>query len=118
MSKVAERIAIARNSRGWSQTDLAAKMGVARSTVAMWEKGQRRPDIDTLEALADVFNCTLAYLIEPEEDHSDAELLELRESLRRNPDTKVLYQLTRNAPDADIKAAIAVLKSLKAARCE
>lgn len=34
-------LAAARVAKGWTQTDLAQKMGVSRETVIAWENGQR-----------------------------------------------------------------------------
>ncbi len=42
----------------------------------------------------------------------DDELWELRESMRRNPDMKVLFSLTKNAKPKAIRQAIAVIKAL------
>lgn len=52
-----------RMSRGLSQELLADKVGVSRSAVGMWENGKREPNLDKLEALADIFNVPLAALV-------------------------------------------------------
>lgn len=39
-----------------SQADVAKAVGVARSTISMWEAGEREPDFESLEALSDFFN--------------------------------------------------------------
>ena len=38
-----------------TQSELAAKLGVAPSTVGMYERGQREPDFETLEKIANFF---------------------------------------------------------------
>ena len=38
-------------------------LGVAESAVSMWELGRRRPDYETLEAIADYFNVDMNYLL-------------------------------------------------------
>lgn len=45
-----------RNERKWTQEKLAQIMGVAKSTISMYENGNRTPDLETLEAIADIFN--------------------------------------------------------------
>lgn len=44
-----------RAARGWSQRELATRVGVARNTVARIETGNRRPSLALLERLARVF---------------------------------------------------------------
>lgn len=52
-----------RDQNGWSQEQLAEKLGVARSTVAKWESGKGVPKIDTLIVMSDLFDVTLDNLI-------------------------------------------------------
>jgi len=61
--KIGLRIRTMRNSRGWTQQVLADKLGFAKSRIAMYETGQREPDMDVLEALADAFNVPLFALL-------------------------------------------------------
>ena len=41
------------------QEDLAAKVGLAKTTVASWEQGQSSPDIDTIAKLLRIFDMDL-----------------------------------------------------------
>lgn len=45
-----------RTGRGLSQSALASQIGVSKSSVNMYERGEREPSFETLEAIADVFN--------------------------------------------------------------
>ena len=47
-----------RERMGWTQGDLAGRCGVGKSTVSMWETGERKPDIIMLKKLALIFGCT------------------------------------------------------------
>lgn len=58
----ARRIYSLRRERGLTQTELAAKIGVARSSVANWEKGIRFPEINYVQAMATVFGVPIDYL--------------------------------------------------------
>jgi len=51
----AETLRQLRNSKGYSQQQLAEKMIVDRSTVAKWEAGSRLPDANTLVRLSGIF---------------------------------------------------------------
>lgn len=47
----------------FSQQELADKLGLAKSTVSMYENGNRQPDLENLEKIADLFNVDMDYLI-------------------------------------------------------
>lgn len=52
-----------RKEHRYTQETLAEKLGVSRSAVAMWERGEREPDFETAEMIADFFNVSLDGLI-------------------------------------------------------
>lgn len=62
MSKFSENLKMLRKRYRYSQTQLAEKIGVGRSAISMWEIGDREPDFETLEALADIFNVDMDFL--------------------------------------------------------
>lgn len=51
-----------RTSQKLTQTQLAEKLGLAFSTISMYERGEREPDFETMEAIADYFNVSMDYL--------------------------------------------------------
>ncbi len=53
-----------RIERGLRQMDIADAIGVAKGTMSMYESGQRTPSFETAEAIADVLNVPLSFLIE------------------------------------------------------
>ena len=52
-----------RKSAGYTQAEFAKKIGVATSTVGMWESGSRRPDYDMLKLVADALGVSMGYLL-------------------------------------------------------
>lgn len=52
-----------RESMKFSQAALSKKLGVAQSTVGMWESGKREPDYDTLMQIANYFHVPVDYLL-------------------------------------------------------
>ena len=46
-----------------TQTELAQAIGLSFSTISMYERGERKPDFETLEIIADYFNVTIDGLI-------------------------------------------------------
>jgi HTH-type transcriptional regulator, competence development regulator len=52
-----------RKAKKLRQEDIAKILGIARTTYAMYEQGNREPDFDTLNKLADYFEVTIDYLL-------------------------------------------------------
>ena len=64
MSDFSFKLKSLRELRGWTQEDLARRLKVTRSTVGNYELGYRTPTFEHLEAIADIFNCPISYLVE------------------------------------------------------
>jgi len=56
MTYLGSRLKYLRKSENITQQHLATALGIAKSTVSMYENGQREPDFETLEAISDYFN--------------------------------------------------------------
>lgn len=67
MTTFAERIKQLRTERGLTHQQLADYIGVSKSTVSMWEIGQRSPTNKRMYELADFFHVTVDYMT----GHSD-----------------------------------------------
>ena len=52
-----------RQASGYTQQELADKLGISRSRIGMYETGAREPDFETLEIIADFFNVSTDYLL-------------------------------------------------------
>lgn len=63
MATYSERIKELRKNKHLSQLDLAEKLGVNKVTVSQYERGVRRPNIDVVAALCDIFNVSTDYLL-------------------------------------------------------
>lgn len=78
MGTFGQRLRDLRNSRGISQNELSKHIGVSKSSVNMYERDEREPGFETLEAIADFFNVNMDYLLGRESRISaDATPLEL-----------------------------------------
>lgn len=62
MATFAERLKSLRREKGWSQQRLADTLELSKSSVNMYERGEREPGFETMEAIADLFNVDMNYL--------------------------------------------------------
>ena len=58
-----EKILALRKARGWSQEELAERIGVTRQAVSRWESGAAKPDADKTIAVCDLFGVSADYLL-------------------------------------------------------
>ena len=63
----ADKLSTLRKKAGWSQEELAEKLGVTRQSVSKWEGAQSGPDIDKILQLARLFGVTTDYLLKEEQ---------------------------------------------------
>ena len=58
-----DRLKDLRMRRGLSQVELGKNLGLSNSTISMYERGERQPDFETLDLIADYFNVDVSYLL-------------------------------------------------------
>lgn len=111
--RIGERIKTMRLSRGLTQDELAEQCGVTRSAVSFWEHGQRDISWETICTLSDIFNVRPSAITEDENPDEDREIWELRETLRRRPEMRTLFSLSKSASKSDVEKACAIIEALK-----
>ncbi|ATD01505.1 helix-turn-helix domain-containing protein [Pseudoalteromonas spongiae] len=75
---LSEKIITLRKQLGWSQEELAEKMGVSRQSVSKWESTNSIPDLNKIIKLAELFNVSTDFLLKDEIE--TAEHLEERDN--------------------------------------
>lgn len=63
---LADKIIEERKKNGWTQEDLAQKLGVSRQSVSKWESAGAIPDLKKIIQLADLFGVSTDYLLKDE----------------------------------------------------
>lgn len=68
---LADKIILERKKNGWSQEELADKLGVTRQAVSKWEGAQTTPDLQRILEMSKLFGVTVDYLIKDEIDSEE-----------------------------------------------
>lgn len=100
-----------RKSRGLTMKDLGRIVGVSESTISLYETGKHEPDIITMGRIADALGVSVDELIGRQISDDDY-LMDLRDSIRKDPNLRTLFDLARKATPSDVRAAAAMLKAL------
>ena len=102
-----------RKSSGLNQVSFADKMDVSQSTVASWENGTRRPDIDTLCKIANLFRVSVDDVLGRESEHNadkdlslsatESQLISIFRELNSKGQDALLRQAHYLSSDPDMK---------------
>lgn len=76
--RLSEKIMELRKNSGWSQEELADRLGISRQPVSKWETGESMPDIDKIIRMSELWNVSTDYLLK---ENSEPRT----EPLRENP---------------------------------
>ena len=84
----AKRIGELRKGAGWSQGQLAKKLGTSAAIAGRYERGEVAPSIEVARRIADAFGVTLDYLTDPDASAvsiQDQEALDRLHGIERLP---------------------------------
>ena len=94
------RIKTMRQSRRMTQADLAKAIDQSPSSITMYETGRRRPDFETLEALADVFNVSLPSIVGDENEYE------------MDPHIRIVSGMMENMSENQKKQIVAIVRAV------
>ncbi len=101
-----------RENNNLTQQEVADKIKLSSSTVAMYERNQRDPDTGTLKDLANLFNVSTDYLLNNLSGLDD-EYNELYNKIYNNPDLKIFFDQTKNLTVKDMKWVLSIVEKVK-----
>jgi len=101
---LAEKIALLRRQKGWSQEELASQLDVSRQAVSKWESGASFPDLDKILKLSGLFDVTTDYLLKDQLEQPDAPVPERLEE--QSPDLHRLVSLDEASEYLDAVQAV------------
>lgn len=103
-----------RITHGLSQEELGKKLGLGKSTISMYETGQREPSLEILEAIADTFNVDMNTLTDSQSSAQlSDELQSYLEELKNREEMRMLFSLAKGATKEDVMQAVKIIEALK-----
>ena len=126
MAKFNIRLRELRKSRGLSQQKLADYTKVSKSSINMYERGEREPGLETVEVFADFFNVDMDYIIGTSDvpnkalaltyeaiQQTNEELVEIYFLMRKNEKLTEGIKILCELPPKQLDAALLVLKAFQ-----
>ncbi|MCY9541812.1 helix-turn-helix transcriptional regulator [Paenibacillus alvei] len=107
-----------RTQNKMTQEELGKKINVTKVSISGYENGNRSPDTDTLQRIAEVFNVSMDYLFGRTDDSSprgqdiNAEELEF-EAFINNPEHGIFFKEYLEAPEERKKELMMLWKMIK-----
>lgn len=105
---IGERIKEQRENKGWSQKELAEKLGITQDSISLWEKNRRIPNTPYIIELCKVFNISTDYLLGYENDFGIKNNQEPIQQIY-SPDEKKLIETYRTLSAGKKKALFDML---------
>lgn len=123
-AEIGFRIKTERHFCGLTQKQLADKLGVSQTAIALWETGARSISVDIAEDLAEILDTSAEYLLfgksndDPEADsvphyYFNDETRQIAQEAFENPELRTLFKVARDIPPERLRAHIEFMKSLK-----
>src|ERR1700759_1163019 len=101
--RLAQRLNLERDSRGWSLADLAEQSGVSKAPISKIERAEVSPTAVILVRLAAAFNLTLAGLMLRAEGHGERLVRAEEQAVWRDPETGCLRKQVFSRPDHPVE---------------
>ena len=100
-----------RNEMGLTQCKLAQKLGLSRSTIAMYETGQSEPDLQTLISIAVFFKVSVDFILGLEAERNVVKFSD-KEDQQISNDKKQLIEMVKELSEDDVLIAKGVIARL------
>ena len=112
MTKFSERLRQLRTARDMSQMDFAKIIGMSKSSINMYERGEREPGLETLEKIADFFNVDMDTLLA--RSNVESHIISFPNDTGELSDAaQVLFQTLKGATEEEILQAVKIIEALK-----
>lgn len=111
-TKVDNRLAELRKSKGMTQAQLAASINICRQSISDWERGITRPTHDNLLQLSELYGVSVDYLLGRDVEYTIPSLDEVGKNIENNPAYECKSDEKRKLPLPYYRCIILVLVAL------
>lgn len=133
MSIFSDRLKQLRKQNSLTQKMLGQNLNLGESTISMYELGEREPNFETLELLADYFNVDIDYLLGKSDkttkldiygNHNDnldyfsdkPELLDLYQQIYESETLQLLFDSAKDLTPQDLEMVLTIIKGIRKER--
>ena len=129
MATFHERLRELRIQKGYSQQDLADRIDQTKQNVSQYERGVRRPNMDKLQELCDIFNVSMDYITGKENVtprlvdsegirameifDNNKEIEQIAKSIYERQELRELFRSARECDPEDVLLATKFLNRMK-----
>ena len=90
--EIADRLIKLRKKNGYSQEELADKLGLSRQAVSKWERAEASPDTDNLICLAKLYGVSLDELLSTDDDVETIVKEQVKEEPKESKDSSITLE--------------------------
>lgn len=133
MSIFSDRLKQLRKQNSLTQKMLGLNLNLGESTISMYELGEREPNFETLELLADYFNVDIDYLLGKSDkttkldiygNHKNnldyfsdkPELLDLYQQIYESETLQLLFDSAKDLTPQDLEMVLTIIKGIRKER--
>lgn len=116
MNSFAEIFKYLRLRDGLTQKEMGERLGISKSAVSMYENGNREPDFELLETIADYFNVDMNFLLGKNKDERyflDEKTTQIAQEIFESKELKLLFDAAKDSSPEDLKTVHDMLLALK-----
>lgn len=94
---LADKIILLRRRKGWSQEELAERLGVTRQSISKWEGAQSAPELDKILRMSEVFGVSCDFLLKDEIEPDEPPIVEKKTAVTE--DTSLFKEEPKVIPE-------------------
>lgn len=105
---IGEKIRTLRKSKGWTQVDLAEKLGTSQKVITTYETGRHKPPLEWLPTLARLFGVSIEELI----GKNGVKPQEAKRHVHKNSRLALMQKFYEKLPPSEQRVILKQVKNL------
>lgn len=116
--KFNEKLELLMKRKGITNYRLAKEIGCSAASVGYWLSGSKNPTAESIQAIAGYFGVSTDYLMSTDdtnsqEQYEQQEVADMLDEIRKNPELRTMFSITRNATPEQLRQYINVIKAIR-----